>query len=79
MDGLSILRGATDFAKLQYEDKDGRVEVFPPCGLPEAEEERLELALCARSADLFAETGLFVPYAVLDATARATESSPPHA
>jgi len=64
---------------LQYEDEDGRVEVFPPCGLPEAEEERIELALCARSADLFAETGLFVPCAVLDATARATESSPPHA
>jgi hypothetical protein len=61
---------------LQYEDEDGRVEVFPPCGLPEAEEERLELALCARSADLFAETGLFVPCAGLDATARATESSP---
>src|SRR5438093_821404 len=34
---------------LQYEDEDGRVEVFPPCGLPEAEEERIELALCARS------------------------------
>jgi hypothetical protein len=47
---------------LQYEDEDGRVEVFPPCGLPEAEEERIELALCARSADLFAETGLYVPY-----------------
>jgi len=57
---------------LQYEDEDGRVEVFPPCGLPEAEEERIELALCARSADLFAQTGLFVPCAVLDVTARAT-------
>jgi hypothetical protein len=49
--------------------------VFPPCGLSEAEEERIELALCARSSDLFAETGLFVPCAVLDATARATEPS----
>ena len=31
---------------LQYEDEDGRVEVFPPCGLSEAEEERIEQALC---------------------------------
>ena len=58
---------------LQYEDEDGRVEVFPPCGLTEAEEERIEQALCERSAALFAETGLYVPCAVLDVTARATE------
>lgn len=61
----------------QHEDADGCVEVFPPAGLSEAEEERLELALCARAADLFAETGLFVPCAVLDATARPTEPVPP--
>jgi hypothetical protein len=62
---------------LQYEDEDGRVEVFPPCGLPEAEEERIEQALCERSAALFAETGLYVPCAVLDVTARATEPYAP--
>ena len=55
---------------LHYEDEDGRVEVFPPPGLPDAEEERIEHALAERSAALFAETGLYVPCAVLDATAR---------
>jgi hypothetical protein len=41
-----------------------------------ADEERIEQALCARSADLFAETGLYVPCAVLDATTRTTEPYP---
>jgi hypothetical protein len=62
---------------LQYEDEDGRVEVFPPDGLPETEEERIEQALCERSAALFAATGLYVPCAVLDVTARATEPYAP--
>jgi hypothetical protein len=55
---------------LRYEDEDGRVEVFPPPGLSEAEEEQIEMALAARSAALFAQTGLYVPCAVLDVTAR---------
>lgn len=55
---------------LRYEDEDGRVEVFPPPGLSEAEEEQIEHALAERSAALFAETGLYVPCAVLDVTAR---------
>ena len=33
---------------LHYEDEDGRVEVFPPPGLPDAEEERIEQALAER-------------------------------
>lgn len=56
---------------VQYEDEDGRVEVFPPPRLAEADEARMELALCARAAALFEATGLYVPCAFLDATARA--------
>jgi hypothetical protein len=55
---------------LQYEDEDGRVEVFPPPGLSEAEEERIEHALGERSAEIFTQTGLYIPCAILDATAR---------
>ena len=64
---------AVDASVVQDEDEEGRVEVFPPPGLSEAEEERIEQALCARAADLFAETGLFVPCAVLDTMTRTTE------
>lgn len=67
-----------DASALQYEDEDGRVEVFPPPGLSEADEERIELALCARAAALFEDTGLYVPCALLDATARAVGSDPSH-
>jgi hypothetical protein len=55
---------------VQYEDEDGRVEVFPPPGLSEAEEERIEHALGERSAEIFAQTGLYIPCAILDATTR---------
>jgi hypothetical protein len=41
----------------------------PPM-LSEAEEERLEHALAERSAEIFAQTGLYIPCAVLDVTAR---------
>jgi hypothetical protein len=54
---------------IQYEDEHGRVEVFPPT-LSEAEEERLEHTLAERSAEIFAQTGLYIPCAVLDVTAR---------
>src|SRR5262245_42047174 len=55
---------------IQYEDEDGRVEIFPPPTLSEAEEERLEHALAERAAEIFAQTGLYIPCAVLDVTAR---------
>jgi hypothetical protein len=55
---------------VQYEDEDGHVRVFPPPTLSEAEEERIELALAARAAEIFDETGLFIPCAVLDSTAQ---------
>lgn len=63
---------------LQYEEEDGRVEVFPPPGLSEADEERIELALCVRAAALFEDTGFYVPCALFDATACAAESEPSH-
>lgn len=53
---------------IRYEDEDGRVEVFPPAGLSEAEEERIEQALAERSAEILSQTGLFIPCAMLDAT-----------
>ena len=55
---------------IQYEDEDGRVEVFPPPGLSEEEEEGIEHALTERSAEIFAQTGLYIPCAILDASAR---------
>jgi len=61
---------AVEANTIQYEDEDGRVEVFPPPTLSEAEEERLEHALAERSAEIFAQTGLYIPCAVLDVTAR---------
>ena len=54
----------------EYEDEDGHVKVFPPPGLSEAEEERIEHALGERSAEILMQTGLFIPCAVLDASAR---------
>jgi hypothetical protein len=55
---------------LQYEDEDGHVEVFPPTSLSDAEVDRLELALAARAAQIFAETDLYILCAVLDRAAR---------
>ena len=55
---------------IQYEDEDGRVEVFPPPTLTEVEEEGIEHALADRTAEIFAQTGLYIPCAILDATAR---------
>ena len=51
---------AVEANTIQYEDEDGRVEVFPPT-LSESEEERLEHALAERSAEIFAQTGLYIP------------------
>ena len=59
-----------EIAATRYEDEDGHVEVFPPPTLPEPDEERIELALVARAAEVFEETGLYIVCAVLDPTAR---------
>ena len=59
-----------DVSPLQYEDEDGHVEVFPPAALSDADVDRLELTLAARSADIFDHTGLYIVCAVLDAAAR---------
>lgn len=55
---------------VQLEDEDGHVDVFPPPTISEAEEENIELALAARAAEIFADTGLYIVCAVLDAAAR---------
>ena len=49
-----------------YEDEDGHVDIFPPLGLPEEEEERVELAVAARAGEIFEETGLFILCAAFD-------------
>lgn len=55
---------------VQYEDEDGHVDVFPPPGLPEAEEERIELAVAEHAAEIFEDTGLYILCAVFDRAAR---------
>jgi hypothetical protein len=50
----------------QVEDEDAHVDLFPPAGLSEEDEERVELALAARAGDIFEETGLFILCALLD-------------
>jgi hypothetical protein len=59
-----------DISPLQYEDEDGHVEVFPPAALSDADADRLELTLAARSAEIFDHTGLYIVCAVLDTAAR---------
>lgn len=59
-----------EISTIQYEDEDGHVEVFPPPTLPEAEEERIELAIAAKAADIFEDTGVYIACAVLDPTVR---------
>ena len=54
---------------VQYEDEDAHVDVFLPTDLPEDEEERIELAIAARAAAIFEETGLYIACAALEATA----------
>ena len=53
-----------------YEDEDGHVDVFPPPGLSEAEEDRIELAIAARAAAIFEQTGLYILCALFDSTTR---------
>ena len=61
---------AVEASAIQYEDEDGRVEVFPPPALSEAEEDQVEMDLAARAAEIFADTGLYIVCAVLDPAAR---------
>ncbi len=55
-----------EVSSTSYEDEDGHVTIFPPPGLPEEEEERVELAVAARAGDIFEETGLFILCAAFD-------------
>jgi hypothetical protein len=50
----------------RYEDEDGRLKVFPPSCLSEAEEEELEEALTERCVEILEETNLFILCAVFD-------------
>ena len=59
-----------EVSTIQYGDEDGHLDVFPPSCLSEAEEERIELALAERAAEIFEQTGLFILCAVFDITAR---------
>ena len=51
---------------VRYEDEDGRLKVFPPFGLSEAEEEALEEALTEKCIATLEETSLFILCAVFD-------------
>ena len=50
----------------RYEDEDGRLRVFPPSRLSEAEEEELEEALTERCIAILEETNLFILCAIFD-------------
>jgi len=50
----------------RYEDEDGRVSVFPPPSLSEAEVEALEEALAERCNEIQEETNLFILCGVFD-------------
>ena len=51
---------------VRYEDEDGRLKVFPPPGLSEAQEEALEETLTEKCIEIFDETGLFIVCAAFD-------------
>ncbi len=59
-----------EVSSISYEDEDGHVIIFPPPGLPEEEEERVELAVAAHAGEIFEKTGLFILCAALDPTAK---------
>jgi len=50
----------------RYEDEDGRLKVFPPAHLSEAEEEELEETLTEKCIEILEETGLFILCAVFE-------------
>jgi hypothetical protein len=51
---------------LRYEDEDGRLKIFPPSQMSEAEVEELEEALTEHCIEILEETGLFILCAVFD-------------
>ena len=55
---------------LRYEDEDGRLKVFPPSNLSEAEEENLEEAITERCMEILEQDGLFILCAVFDSQQR---------
>ena len=61
---------AVEASAIQYEEEDGRVEVFAPPTLSDAEEDQVELSLPARAAQIFADTGLYIVCSVLGPAAR---------
>ncbi|MGE0827329.1 MAG: hypothetical protein AB7G75_20920 [Candidatus Binatia bacterium] len=62
-----------EVSSISYEDEDGHVIIYPPPGLSEEEEERVELAVAARAGEIFEKTGLFILCAALDRPARSDE------
>jgi hypothetical protein len=50
----------------RYEDEDGRLKVFPPPHLSEADEETLEEALTEKCNEILEETNLYILCAVFD-------------
>ncbi len=54
---------------IHYEDEDGRVKIFPPSYLSEAEEQALEEAVAERCIEIQEETGLFILCAAFDSQA----------
>ena len=55
---------------VRYEDEDGRIKVFPPPSLSEADEEALEETLSEKCIDILEETGLFILCATFDSQAQ---------
>lgn len=55
-----------EVSSASYEDEDGHVDIFPPPGLSEEEEEQVELTVAARAGEIFEETGLFILCAAFD-------------
>jgi hypothetical protein len=51
---------------VRYEDEDGRIKVFPPPSLSDAEEEALEETLSEKCIEILEETGLFILCATFD-------------
>ena len=54
----------------RYEDEDGRIKVFPPPCISEADEEALEETLNEKCIEIFEETGLFILCATFDLQAQ---------
>ena len=55
---------------VRYEDEDGRIKVFPPPCLSEADEEALEETLSEKCIEILEETGLFILCATFDPQAQ---------